>query len=439
MKKIRQALVLGLGESGRGAVRLLLSEGASVTGVDSQPRVDAAQPLGKDGARILTGCTDLPGDAFDLAVVSPGIAEDHAWISALRERGIPCLSELELGWSRCRGRVWAITGSNGKSTLVKCCAESLARAGRNARIAGNYGISFCEQVGRDPVADDWVIEVSSFQMETADRFRPDIGILLNVLPNHLDRHGSMDHYLELKLRMFARMGPKDVCVVPAPLAWACGESAVTFGPEESADFRWAAGRVVQEGVSVADFRGTVFDNDVTGPAMAALSAAFSSAKIPVAFAEEAARSFEPLPHRMQRAAMIRGVEFINNSKATNLAALEASLKMTSRPVRLIAGGQAKEKNFEEIKEVLAKRVQTAYLIGRDSEKMSLAWADAVPCRMCGDLASAVQKAWSDAHEGEVILLAPGCTSYDQFRNFAERGEKFMQLAAGLAKETQDEK
>ncbi len=439
MKKIKQALVLGLGESGRGAVRLLLSEGARVTGVDSLSRVDTAQPLEKDGARILPGCTDLPNDPFDLAVVSPGIAEDHPWIASLRERGIPCLGELELGWSRCKGRVWAITGSNGKSTLVKCCAEALAKAGRCARIAGNYGISFCEQVSKDPVADDWVIEVSSFQLEMVDRFRPDVGILLNVLPNHLDRHGSMDRYLELKLRMFARMGARQVSVVPAALAWACGKSAVTFGREPSADFQWDAGRVMHAGRAVADFSGTLFDNSVTGPAMAALAAALSKMKISLSCAEEAARNFVPLPHRMQKAAEIRGIEFINNSKATNLASLAASLDMTCRPVRLIAGGQAKEKNFEEIKEVLAKRVRTAYLIGRDSEKMSLAWADAVPCRMCGDMETAIQSAWSDAREGEVILLAPGCTSYDQFRNFAERGERFMQLAGSLAKETENEK
>ena len=438
-KKIQHALVLGLGASGRGAVRLLLAEGVQVTGVDSQPRVEAAQPLEKDGARILEGCGQLPGDPFDLAVVSPGIREDHPWLISLRERGIAGISELELGWSRCRGRVWAITGSNGKSSLVKCCADALTRAGRNARIAGNYGLPFCDQVRETPSADEWVVEVSSFQLETVSRFRPDIGILLNVFPNHLDRHGTMERYLQLKLRMFARMRPRDACIVPAPLAWACGKSAVNFGPEESAHFRWRGGRVEHAGKPVADFSGTLFDNDVMGPSMAALAAAFTHAGIELRFAEEAARSFEPLPHRMQTAGAVRGVEFVNNSKATNLAALAASLKMTDKPVRLIAGGQAKEDSFGEIKELLAKRVQSAYLIGRDSEKMSSAWDGAVPCRICGDLESALKAAWTDARAGEVVLLAPACTSYDHFRDYAERGERFMRLVAALVKETDDEK
>ena len=438
-KKIKHALVLGLGASGRGAVRLLLAEGVPVTAVDAQPVCDAARSLEKDGAHVLAGCSELPGGSFDLAVVSPGIAEDHPWMTSLKERGIPCISELELGWSRCRGRVWAITGSNGKSTLVKCCADSLAKAGRRARIAGNYGLSFCEQVAADPSADDWVLEVSSFQLETVCRFRPDIGILLNVLPNHLDRHGTMHHYLELKLRMFARMRPKDVCIVPAPLAWACGRSAVTFGPEEAAQFRWLDGRVVHDGKPVADFMGTLFDNDVMGPSLAALSAAFAGAAVDLRFAEEAIRSFDPLPHRMQPAGAARGVEFVNNSKATNIAALAASLQMTGKPVRLIAGGQAKEERFEEIKDLLAKRVQSAYLIGRDSEKMSSAWSGAVPCSLCGNLEQAVRAAWADARHGEVVLLAPACTSYDQFRDFAERGEQFMRLAAALVKETENEK
>ncbi|MBN1669959.1 MAG: UDP-N-acetylmuramoyl-L-alanine--D-glutamate ligase [Kiritimatiellae bacterium] len=457
MERYERALVLGLGASGEWAARLLARDGTAVTVVDSRSD-DALQArrrdLGRLGVRVLLGTERCPVEAFDVCVISPGIRSDAPLARGASEQAPCLLAELELGWSRRRTPVLAITGSNGKSSLAKLCAETLAGAGLRASVCGNFGPPVSRAVLEEPQADWLVVEVSSFQLEHVRRFSPDVGVLLNILPNHLDRHGDMATYAGTKARLFARMGPGCTAIVNETVLdtlpdavrrrlrakgnGADGPACVTFGCAAGADYRYVDGTVraagcgagAGEAASVC-LAGTYFGNEVFGLAGAAAVAAMDACGVARSAVAEAARRFHPLPHRMCRIATRRRVRVIDDSKATNMAALRAALAMCEPPVRLIAGGLAKETEFGAPKKELAKKVRGAYLIGEAAPVLRESWQDVVACRLCLNLEEAVRRAWQDAEEGDAVLLAPGCASFDQFRSFEERGEQFVRIVRSL--------
>ncbi len=410
MHDFKTALVLGCGRSGRAAEALLRSEDVHVVSVSQESTPEYHY--------------DDLGFIPDAAVVSPGFAPDHPWVLDLKKRGIALLAELELGWSRRHCPVIAVTGSNGKSTAVKWIAEALEQDGKRAVICGNYGLPVCTAVRMSDVPDWLVMEVSSFQLETIQHFRPEIGVLLNLLPNHLDRHGDMETYRRIKFRLFENMTPGDCIVCPAEFFQSLEEMVPTpekrsFGTGAGADYIFADGAV-----GPVDVRGTYFDNPVLRPAAAAVAAVGAACGLPPAAVERAARRFEPLPHRLQTVAEIDAVRYIDDSKATNLAAMCAALSMCAGTVHLIAGGRSKETEFSFAKDLLARRRVHLYLIGEASSAMQKAWQDVADCLPCGTLEEAVCAARKRANPGETVLLSPGCTSFDRFSGFEERGECF---------------
>jgi len=426
MHKYKTALVLGVGRSGRAAEALLRSEGRTVFSICEESTPDYRYE-------------DLHFDP-EMAVISPGFPLKHPWVQDLIKRGIPLLSELELGWSRRHCPVIAVTGSNGKSTVVKWIVEALAQAGQIAVPCGNYGFPVCAAAMLPEVPDWLVIEVSSFQLETVHEFRPEIGLLLNVLPNHLDRHGSMEIYRNLKLRLFENMQETDTAILPLDffktlenpeqffpnLGKKSSKVLKMFGTEEGAEFRYSDGRVGR-----INLNGTRFANEILGAAGAAVAAVCDACGVPPSAVEVSAHKFVPLPHRSALVAEIDGVQYVDDSKATNLAAMCAAIKMCSGKVHLIAGGRAKEKDFSLAKDLLAQRVSHLYLIGEASGAMQDAWGDAVGCDSCGTLEAAVLAAQRQAKPGETVLLSPACTSFDQFRDFNERGDCFAAAVRGL--------
>ena len=422
METYSTALLLGYGRSGIAAERLLHAEGTKTC-------VVTRETTGDDELAQL-----LETQHFDVCIVSPGFALDHPWVCVVRDARIPLLSELELGWSRHWGRTIAVTGSNGKSTAVKWICDSLRRMGLRAAVGGNYGIPACEVVLESPELNWLVLEVSSFQLETVGAFRADAAIVLNMLPNHLDRHGNMEVYQQTKARIFANAAPADICLVPASLLdefqGHVGDRGrwMTFGDSKEADACFSGGAVWIGADKVLDLSGTLFDNPVlggcTGAAVAGLVNALSLN--PEAFTL-AAREFEPLPHRFQKLGESGGVNYVNDSKATNLTAMAAGVKACGAGVHLIAGGLAKESDYTFVKEILAERVTRIYLIGKASEAMYHAWNRVCPCVECCTLDQAFRLAEKAAVAGETILLSPGCASFDQFRSFEERGAHFESL------------
>jgi UDP-N-acetylmuramoylalanine--D-glutamate ligase len=419
-----KALILGYGRSGRAAEKMLQAEGCET--------VVASNDAVSDAGFFQT----LENHDFDICIVSPGFGLSNPWIKAVQEAGVPLLSELELGWSRHKGKTIAVTGSNGKSTAVKWICESLVDDGVTAQIGGNYGIPACEVVLEYPDLEWLVLEVSSFQLETVQEFHAEVAVVLNVLPNHLDRHETMECYRKMKSRIFGTSIPSGVCLVPSELLadfkvdvdgdrkW------VTFG--ENGDYHFCESKVFQGLGKVLDLEGTLFDSPIIGGCTgAAMGAIASNCELSFGAAERAAHQFKPLRHRLQRIGEMDGVVYVNDSKATNLSAMAAALGACGHNIHLIAGGLPKESDYTFVKEILAERVRTLYFIGQASQAMFEAWNGVCFCEECGTLEGAFGEAVKAARTGDTILLSPGCASFDQFGSFEERGNCFEKLFYGV--------
>jgi len=384
LESVRRAVVLGAGRSGKAAAAVLAARGVAVTTLDG----DAAWPDG----------------AWDLAVTSPGVPLDHPWQRAARARGVSVVSELQLGAWLWRGRTLAVTGSKGKSSVVKLVADALTRAGHAAVPCGNYGTPLCEVVLRDPAPEWAVVEVSSFQMETTDDFHPQAAALLNLQEDHLDRHGGVAVYHALKRKLLA-------------------------GAEQAFDFSC----VTAADVTAADrarMAGSYFDNPVLASNGAAAVALLRAAGLDAAAIRAGFAAFEPLPHRFQTVSRALGARWVDDSKATSLAALAAGVGMAGDGVRLIAGGLPKGDDPISVIPCLQSHVEKVYLIGRCAEQFHAAWSPVVPCVVCGTLETAVEAVRREVRAGETVLLSPGTASFDQFQSYGERGDRF----AGLAQE-----
>lgn len=412
-------LILGQGRSGRAAQNLLETEGTPtvIFSEEENSFADLEKFLSK---------TSPP-----FCVVSPGFSIHHPWVKSIACKGIPLRSELELGASRHLGKIIAVTGSNGKSTAVKWIFEALSLAGKKAAIGGNYGIPACEVVCKEPDLEWLVLEVSSFQLETVHDFSPNVAILLNLLPNHLDRHGTMEAYLETKWRIFGTASnPVSTAIFPQKYSTRpiSARRSFRFGASSESDFYFKEGHIFWNSDKVADLSETLFDSPIIGPCTgAACVAAAKACEIPFSVMEKAAKNFNPLPHRLEKLGKIAGVTYVNDSKATNMAALSTAVQSIHTPIHLIAGGRAKESDYTFIKEVLEERVGRIYLVGEVSKALNQAWSGVCSCSECKTLEAAFFAAQSAAQPGDTVLLSPGCASFDQFRGFEERGELFRSL------------
>jgi len=450
-----RAVVLGAGVSGVAAARLLRARGGSALVLDEAPESpQTREALRACGAEYRGAGDAFPAGDFDVCVASPAFAAGHPWLTACEARGIPALSELDLGARYWTGRMLAITGSKGKSSLVKLCADTLRAAGLPAAPAGNYGTPLCALALDAPDLAWAVVEVSSFQLERAGDFAPDVAVLLNVQPDHLDRHGSFDAYRLVKERLFARQSPRDTAILPSgyetrygPVATAARKT--TFGKDAAAAWIHENHRVSKRAPDAPEtFRlnGSWFDNPVLGLAAAAGCAALAAAGADARAIEAGLRGFVPLPHRMQPVAEQGGVRFVDDSKATSLAAIGAALTMAGTPVRLIAGGRLKENDLTAVKELLTQHARKVYLIGECARRMADAWQECVACEICETMDRAVARATVEAAPGETVLLSPGTASFDQFKNYHDRGERFARAvrlvtscAARSADQTEDKR
>ena len=405
MKQVK-ALVLGYGRSGKAAEALLKARGCEVV--------------------VLDGEDEFPqGASFAFAVVSPGVALTHPWIAACRERAIPFKSELQLGCEELRRRGWrllGVTGSKGKSSVVKLVADAIMLSGAHAVACGNYGVPVCEVALADAnavsAAGRWaVVEVSSFMMETTKLPRGtfEAAAVLNLQEDHLDRHGSVEVYHALKRKLLT-MAKDD-------------ENARDWSVR---DAHRLAESVCPDG-SDAIVEGSYFDNPILRRNALAAIGLLSPLKLSAKVLRRAFTEFKALPHRMNTVAELDGVRYIDDSKATSLAALEAGVKMVAcgvadrRNVRLVAGGLPKGDDPKNVLSVLTERVKKVYLIGQSAEMFRSVWETTVDCEVCGTMERAVRSVMREAVKGETVLLSPGTASFDQFQSFGERGDVFADL------------
>jgi UDP-N-acetylmuramoylalanine--D-glutamate ligase len=394
-------LVVGLARSGVAAARMLAAHG-EVIGTDSgRPDVpgEIEAHLGVDGVELL--------ERAAVVVKSPGVPHEAPAIVAARERGLPVLGELELAWRLLPNRFVAVTGTNGKTTTTELLGAIWREAGLPVALAGNVGTPLSALVGEVGEPTTVVCEVSSFQAEDSEAFAPDTALLLNVTEDHLDRHGSFEAYREAKLRMFANQTPDQVAVVPPGVDVPGEARRVEFGalPLPAEEIRLRGAHNVEN-------------------AMGASAAAIASG-VPEGAVAAALRSFPGVPHRLEEVGSVRGVLYVNDSKATNVSSAVRGIEAFDGGVHVILGGSLKGGGFEGLREAVASRCVAAYLIGEAADRLEQDLAGTVPLQRSGDLATAVREA--RAQPGEVVLLSPACASFDQFRDYEERGERFRAL------------
>ncbi|HEY1565172.1 MAG TPA: UDP-N-acetylmuramoyl-L-alanine--D-glutamate ligase [Gaiellaceae bacterium] len=405
----RRALVVGLARSGRAAAAALARRGVQVVAADTDSGVDAGR-LGDLGVELRLGPEEealLEG--VDLVVKSPGVPGEAPLVAATRARGIPLWSEVELGYRLLPpgARLIGVTGTNGKTTTTELLGAILREDGRSVEVAGNVGRALTDAA--EAAADDsWMVcELSSFQLEDVHTLACDVAVLLNLEPDHLDRHGSFDAYRAAKLRIFERAKAK---VVPRGL----GMEGIEFSADDPLPAEpLIPGRHNRENAAAA-------------------TAAARAAGVPDDAVAQALRTFAGVPHRLELVRELRGVRWVNDSKATNTAAAARGIAAYDAPLRLILGGSLKGEDFGSFALELPENVRSIYLVGAASDELAVALDAAGRAYLrAGDLPAAVARAAGDAEPGDVVLLSPACASFDQFATFEERGDIFRRLVQEL--------
>lgn len=437
----RRTVILGLGRSGMAAARLLRKCGATVTALDSGESAllaDRAEMLRREGIEVITGKeAEVDPVRRDLCILSPGIEEGMPLVTNVTSKGTPLIGEMELAFTLTKVPVVAITGTNGKTTTTEVTVRMLNGAGMRAAACGNIGTPMSELLLDDGRWDVFVAEVSSFQLETIRTFRPCVALWLNLSPNHLDRYPSMKEYREAKLRIFENQKPEDWAVVPAGEELpAIKAQKITFSVAEGvadsqADLTLANWNEIRHhGKQLLDLRNT----KLCGPHNAAnLMAAFGAG---IALGADTARmaaaisDYTPPAHRCEFIATRGGVRWINDSKATNLDAMEQAIRSVEGPLILIAGGKDKGFEFAPIASLVTERASLAIVIGEMRHRIARDW-NPVPTIVAESLEDAVASAAAKATPGSTVLFSPGTSSFDMFRDYIRRGETFRSLVHAL--------
>ncbi len=470
---IRKALVLGASRSGIAAAQALADLDVEVTlsdkrGQESLPGIETA--LGR-GARLVDEVSlEARWPEPDLVVKSPGVPAEHPAVARAKGAGVPVWSELELAYALLPNPFDAITGTNGKTTTTALLGHLFEVAGRPVRVLGNIGVAVTSVAGESAPDEELVVEVSSFQLEDTHLFKPAVGIFLNLTPDHLDRHGTMERYLECKANLFANQGAGDVAVLnladPAVAGLGATLAAKVDGPRVAYfSTQWEEGAAkpqavpphdsatpdswIANGWLVIDREPLLPVSDILLPGLhnlencLAAATAAAARGVPRDALAEGLRTFRGVPHRLEQAGIVRGVTYVNDSKATNVDATLTALNAYRERTFLILGGRDKASDYRPVARACAPGCKTVYLIGEATPLIADAFAevaasgevDRLPEVVAvGTLERAVDEAFRAAEPGDTVLLAPACASFDQYKNFEERGEHFKELVRRLSKE-----
>jgi UDP-N-acetylmuramoylalanine--D-glutamate ligase len=430
-------LVVGLARSGVSAALALQARGQEVVGVDSGP---AGTPALDEAVERLSAAgvethLDASGDAFaaraGTLIKSPGVPQNAPIVAAARARGIPVLGELELGWRLLESEFIAVTGTNGKTTTTEWIGHIHREAAVPVAVAGNVGTAVTSLVGSVSGEATIVCEASSFQLEDTLAFSPEVAVLLNLAPDHLDRHGTYADYVAAKLRIFANQGNDDVAIAPVDLEvedlGGCARR-IPFGAGGEAELSERSGYLWwDEEPLLATSEISLPGEHNRANAMAAAAACLARGLDREAVAA-GLRNFPGVAHRLERVGVRDGVAFVNDSKATNVASTIVALRSFPGGVHLIAGGQGKSQDFSPLAPLVAERCRAVYLIGQDADQLKRALRPTgIPLQDAGDLETALARAAAAAQPGETVLLSPACASFDQFRDFEQRGDRFREL------------
>jgi UDP-N-acetylmuramoylalanine--D-glutamate ligase len=447
----KHIVVVGLGVTGRAVARFAKSRGASVFAADSgDAGALAAAAAEMTALGVKTEIGPHRPEIFagaDLIVVSPGVSENLAPLRAAAGRGVPVIGEIELASRFIATPMVAVSGTNGKTTVTSLIGEMLRRSGKSVFVGGNIGDPLIGFIERGQDAEIAVVEVSSFQLDTADRFHPKVAVMLNVAEDHLDRYRDLAAYAASKARLFRNQAPMDTAVFNAsdPAVRAMAESAAArrlfFGgqetlPNESAgtalvtDERLVIrmGSAVAKEISLAEYRlrGRHNRENAAAAALAALAAGASLEGIQTALG-----TFAGLPHRLQWVGAVDGVDFYDDSKATNVDAVRRALETFTAPVVLLMGGRDKNTDLSPLAGIVAGRVKRAVVMGEAASRLASVLAPVVPVTEAASMSEAVSAAFADSRPGQAVLLSPACASFDWYENYARRGEDFCRAVEAI--------
>jgi UDP-N-acetylmuramoylalanine--D-glutamate ligase len=444
----KKVLVVGLARTGIATALFCAERGARVTATEERRESEIAETAAKLRAAGVT--LELGAhrpETFvlqDLIVPSPGVPQTMPALAAARAIGVPVWSEIELAWRFLRGRLICITGSNGKTTTTSLIGHILETAKMPVQVAGNIGTPLISRVDVSSDSSFTVVEASSFQLESISAFRPDIAVLLNITPDHLDRHGSTEAYGSAKARIFENQTAEDSAVINADDA-----VAPQYAPAEPRVFWFSRTKRVASGCylrgdeivfrcdgaesvllerKIIGLRGSHNIENVLAAAAAARLAGIAPAAI-----VEGVRTFAGVEHRIEYVATVSGVEYFNDSKATNVDATLKALDAFPGNVLVILGGKDKGSDYKILRQALRSRARLALLIGSAADKIEAGLAGIVPVERADTLERAVEIASRRAQPGDTVLLAPACASFDQFENYEHRGRVFKQLVRDLEK------
>jgi len=446
--KDNHVLVVGLGKSGLSVVRYLVREGARVTVSDMKPEADLAPgPLREMKA---LGVTMETGEhrlgtflGAERIIVSPGVPLDLAPLAAAKEKGIPVSGEMDLAVQIMNTPIVAVTGTNGKSTVTAFLGSLLQNAGHKVFVGGNLGTPLIDYAASGSKADVAVVEVSSFQLDTMESFSPLVALLLNISPDHLDRYPNYEAYVQSKLKIFKNQGAGDFAIlnddddVLSAFAPPKDVSVLRYGLKKK-DLRQAfvEGKGIRAGLPGKESH--FFDlqkcplpgkHNVENMMAAALAGLALNAEPPVI--QHTMDHFQGLPHRLEFSGRLRDVDFYDDSKATNVDAAIRSIASFDRPIVLIAGGRHKGGDYAPLVRVSKGRVKKAFLMGESKRLMAEAFEDKIPYATADDMEDAVAKAFSVTKPNDVVLLAPACSSFDMFTDYAHRGRAFKEAVERL--------
>ena len=447
--KNKRVLVVGLGKSGIAAALFLKERGARVTVSDTR----SAKALGEEIPRLLEAgiMVESGGHGLltfrrqDLIVVSPGVPLETPEVAQAAALDMPIIGELELASRFLSGQIVAITGSNGKTTTTTLIGQIFEDAGLPTKVGGNIGLPVIDLVS-ESTAETWnILEVSSFQLETAEQFHPKIALVLNITPDHLDRHKTFERYAAAKARITQRQGPEDFLILnaedketqmvaaktSAQIFWFSGvrrvkQGAFVYG--ESIFFLAQEGGKPEPILPIAEIalKGTHNIENVLAAVCAAKLAGISSESI-----RNTVAAFQAVEHRLELVRTVAGVEYYNDSKATNVDATMKAVASFPGGIHLILGGKDKNSDYTELIPLLRERVLTVYTIGSAAEKIKRELAGVVKIKQAETLDKAVKEAAAVAKPGEVVLLAPACSSFDQFESYEHRGRFFREQVQAL--------
>ena len=436
--KNQNIAVLGAGLSGSAAALLLKSEGAQVTVLDSADEKNLLKStidnLRAQDVRVIFGtAADEDSSTYQMAVLSPGIDPASPLARNFLSRGIDTIGELELGWRSCEIPVIAVTGTNGKTTTTELLAQMLSACGQRTIACGNIGKPLSEVAREKQPLDVLTVEVSSFQLETIRSFHPSISLWLNFAPDHLDRYRSVAEYRAAKLRIFENQTDADVVVVNAmEKIPGMRPRTITFSAyTDQADFRFSEGAIIYHDEPVlqlpdARLRGLHNIENLMATLAAGMARGLSFREMVPPLC-----GYEPRPHRCEFVREVGGVGYVNDSKATNLDAVDKALRAQTKPVILIAGGKDKGFTFDPLRSLVKEKVRSTILIGEMAESIRRSWAAAVNSEIASSLADAVERAHASARPGEIVLFSPGTSSFDMFKSYADRGDQFRALVQAL--------